>query len=133
MTGIFEQRIYLEDVDAMGCVYHANYIKFCERARTEMLRAHGFCHGTAIQEAKNFFVMRHIEIDYLGAAFLKDLIQVETRLKELKGASIIFEQDIFRDTTHLVQVTVKLVYVNQDFKVVRIPESLKQIFSRLGK
>jgi acyl-CoA thioester hydrolase len=131
MNRIFEQRVYMDDVDAMGCVYHANYLKFCERARTEMLRAAGFCHGQLILEGKNFFVMRRIEMHYLAPAYLKDILRIETAVIDVKGASVTFEQRIFRESVLIGQLIAQLVYVNHAFKVSKIPISLRNMFQQL--
>lgn len=130
MAAIFEQRVYLDDVDAMGCVYHAHYLKFCEHARTHMMEAYGFCHADAIQQRQNFFVMRRIEMDYLAPAYLKDVIRIETCITRVTGASVTFEQKLSRQETMIGFLKAQMVYVDHAFKTARIPHDLKQIFMR---
>ncbi len=84
--------VYYEDTDAGGVVYHANYLKFFERARTEMLRAVGV-HQQSLLEQGIGFVVRHMEIDFLKGAKLDDHLEVVTRVSELKKASLTFCQD----------------------------------------
>jgi acyl-CoA thioester hydrolase len=128
MAGIFEQRVYLDDVDAMGCVYHANYLKFCERARTHMMESYGFYHADAIQQRQNFFVMRHTEMDYLAPAYLKDTLRIETHIIRVTGASVTFEQRLLRQETVIGILKAQMVYVDHAFKIARMPEELKQVF-----
>src|ERR1700734_1812520 len=81
----FPVRVYYEDTDAAGIVYYANYLKFIERARTEMLRLYGVVHERERQAGGIAFIVRRAEIDYLVPARLDDELTVETRLKEVGG------------------------------------------------
>ncbi len=127
---LFEQRVYIEDVDAMSCVYHANYLKYCERARTELLNSCGFSHAQMIKEKRNFFVMRRTEMDHFSPAFLGDALKIETRVSKIGGASVTFEQNIYRDDTPIAKLVASLVYVSE-FTAIKIPEPLRQIFLQL--
>ncbi len=80
----FPVRVYYEDTDAAGIVYYANYLKFIERARTEMMRLYGVEHEKARQSGGAAFIVRRCEIDYRAPARLDDELVVETRLKELR-------------------------------------------------
>ena len=89
----FPIRVYYEDTDAGGVVYHASYVRFFERARTEFLRNKGFSQQSLL--SKNIaFVVKKLEIDYKMPGRLDDLLSVETEIKEIKKASIIFEQKL---------------------------------------
>lgn len=124
----FEVRVYMEDVDAMGCVYHPNYLKFCERARTELFRNHGFCHATLIKEKQNFFVMRYVKMDYVLPSFLKDVLTVRTSVIKIGGASMLMQQDIYREQTLMAKLEACLVYVDNTFKALKIPQDLRDLF-----
>ena len=128
---IFKQRVYIEDVDAMGCVYHPNYLKFCERARTEMLKALGFDHSDRIKDKNNFFVIRHIHMDYLMPSYLNDLIEITTILTHLSAASIVFIQNLYVNTTLIGRFEAKLVCVDNTFKAHKIPNDLRMLLKSI--
>lgn len=94
-------RVYWEDTDAGGVVYHASYLRFFERARTEWLRAQGIEQSLLRSEGNVIFVLSRIEVQYLRPARLDDLLEVRLALRELKRASFVVEQQIVRgsDTT----------------------------------
>lgn len=87
----FPVRVYYEDTDAGGVVYHARYLHFFERARTEYLRTLNFTQQTLLEEQQLAFVVKTLAIDYCVAAKLDDLLMVETEVSEVKGATILFE------------------------------------------
>lgn len=117
--------IYYEDTDAGGVVYHSNYLKFFERARTELLREKGVSQQRLLKENIGF-VVRHIELDFLQGAKLDDHLTVLTQVKELKKASITFCQEIVNlDGRTLCKASVKVACVNsQKMKPQAIPSSL---------
>jgi acyl-CoA thioester hydrolase len=87
-------RVYYEDTDAGGIVYHANHLKFAERARTEMLRCLGLDHGAMRERFGLAFAVRRCRVDYLAPARLDDALLIETRLVRLGGASLDLEQRV---------------------------------------
>ncbi|MCB1886502.1 MAG: tol-pal system-associated acyl-CoA thioesterase [Rhodocyclaceae bacterium] len=87
-------RVYFEDTDAGGVVYYANYLKFCERARTEWLRERGFEQAQLLRHDGIAFVVRKVAADFLSPARLDDELQVVTRIERLGGASIVFAQRV---------------------------------------
>ena len=89
-------RVYYEDTDAGGVVFYANYLKFFERARTEMLRSFGFEQDQLIAEENIIFVVRSVEVDYLKPARFNEQIEVGAKIIEKKRTSLIFEQVITR-------------------------------------
>ena len=93
----YSARVYYEDTDAGGVVYHARYLHFLERARTEYLRTFNFSQQELLKEEKGAFVVKSMHIDYRIPAKLDDLLHIETIVTEIKGASIIFSQTINRD------------------------------------
>ena len=105
-------RVYYEDTDAGGVVFYANYLKFIERGRTEYLRELGF--EQSIQAKKNLvFVVKSLSADYLSPAFLDDMIEVQTSIKLINNASLIFAQKILNleKNTVLFNAEVKVVSV----------------------
>ena len=101
-------RVYYEDTDAGGIVYYANYLKFAERARTELLRANGIEHAELLTTDKVAFAVRECHADYIKPARLDDLLEVRTRVTEVGGATLRMHQDICRDDDVLVAVYVRL-------------------------
>ena len=109
-------RVYFEDTDAQGVVYYANYLKFAARARAEFLREKGYSHGKSYHETNHGFVVRHCEIDYLKSAKIDDLLDVKTKILEIKNTSISLEQKICLDGEVLVIVKTVMVHINDNFK-----------------
>ena len=124
-------RVYYEDTDSGGVVYYANYLKFAERGRTELLRSAGF-ENKSLLESKGFaFAVRHIEADYFKPAVLDDLLEVKTTVLEIKNASIVMKQTISCHDAVLFVLNVVLACVDlNEFKPVRIPEDLKTGFQK---
>ncbi len=122
-------RVYYEDTDAGGIVYHANYLKFAERGRTELLRAAGFDHITLMAQDGIFFVVRKMDIEYLYPARLDDLLTVKTSITALKNASFTMKQSIFCHDVLVCSMDVILVCVTKDAKPVRMPETMREKFA----
>ncbi len=121
---IAEYRIYYEDTDAAAIVYHSNYLKFAERARTDWLRELGINQSTLMQETGLGFVVRHIAIDFLAPAKLDDVIHVETHLQEMGKVRMTMSQIITRGQTKLALLTVKLACINRLGKPTALPPAL---------
>jgi len=121
-------RVYYEDTDFSGRVYHASYLRFLERGRTEWLRGHGFAHREFAENSGVFFAVRSLQIDYLAPALMDDLIRVETGVSAVRGASIEFRQRIVRGEKELVTARV-LVAVIRDGRATRIPASLRRLLT----
>jgi len=126
-------RVYYEDTDFSGFVYHASYLRFMERGRTELLRELGLLQrDLALSEpaSARFFVVRRMEIDFRQPAHMDDLLFVETRLVTIGGASLTMRQEIRRDDALLsaARVTVALV---SNGKPQRLPASIREAFERL--
>lgn len=126
MTHSVTYRVYYEDTDAGGIMYHGNFINFCERARTEFIGALGLT-NKQLKEQNALAVVRHIEADYQSPAYLEDYLRVETKILEIKNSSFILKQTIFRDEDTLFVMKVVLVCINDKLRPVRIPEVLKDI------
>ncbi|PJG84616.1 tol-pal system-associated acyl-CoA thioesterase [Conservatibacter flavescens] len=122
----FPVRVYYEDTDAGGVVYHARYLHFFERARTEYLRTLSFSQQAILNQEQIAFVVRNMTIDFRLAAKLDDLLTVETQIGALKGATIIFEQTLKKEEVILCKATVKVASVDLGkMKPVAIPEGIK--------
>jgi acyl-CoA thioester hydrolase len=110
-------RVYYEDTDFSGLVYHANYLKFMERGRTNFLRLLGAdqraLFAEAASEAPGFaFVVRAMQIDFLKAAVMDDLLDIVTATLDVKGASITLRQEVRRHDVLLMDATVKVAFVS---------------------
>ena len=121
---VFPLRVYYEDTDAAGIVYYANYLKFAERARTELMRSCGLEHRRLLDEVGVAFAVRRCEADYLRPARLDDLIEVHTRLLAVRGASLEAEQVVRRDGEDLARLRLRLACMNRDGRPVRLPSRL---------
>ena len=118
-------RVYYEDTDAGGVVYYANYLKFCERARTEWLRTLGVSQQALIDEQGLGFVVRSVQADYRASARLDDALEVITQVAMLRRASILFEQQLMRGQELLFTARVLLASIDlRRQKPLAIPASL---------
>lgn len=124
-------RVYYEDTDAGGVVYHARYVAFYERARTEMLRQHNF-HQHSLMNENIAFVVRRMTVDYLASARLDDLLQVESEIVTVRGASLTFAQRILDAGGHLLsQADVLIACVDlKQMKPIALPKSIVAEFKQ---
>ncbi len=90
----YRLRVYYEDTDAAGIVYHANYLRFAERARTEALRDLGIAHAELLREYNLMFVVRRIKVDYLRPARLDESLEVVTEPVSMRAAALVLRQDV---------------------------------------
>ena len=126
-------RVYYEDTDAGGVVYHANYLGFMERARTEMLVRAGISIAE-MQRQGTLLTISHADIKYIRPAVLGDVITVHTAIEDVRGASVKARHSITRDGELLVQALITIVCVNPKGRPIRLPEPFRQYFSsRLGE
>ena len=123
-----EVRVYYEDTDFSGRVFHGSYLRFLERGRTEWLRRLGFEHRELETSSGIVFAVRSLQIDYFASALMDDLLSVETEISGLRGASIQFLQRIFRDDQRLVAAMV-LVAAIRDGRPSRIPDPLRRVLA----
>jgi len=124
MLAPYSTRIYWEDTDAGGVVYYANYLKFAERARTELLRQLGLEQQRLREENGVLFVVQRCEIDYLKPARLDDLIHIHTQLQELRKVRMSMQQLLLRGDETLARLQVKLACVDNSGKPAAIPEQV---------
>ena len=122
MTFRHPVRVYYQDTDAGGIVYHANYLCFAERARTEALRAMGIPHAEMVRQHGVMFVVRRIKLDYQRPARLDEVIRITTEFRSIGGASVTLLQHFWRDSDSLAVLEVALGCVRvADGKVARMP------------
>lgn len=129
----FALRVYYEDTDAAGIVYYANYLKFAERARTEMLRLVGFEQEALRRATGRVFAVRQCNADYLAPARLDDELVIETRLTGLGGASLEIEQRIRRGDRPLVVLALRLACLDAAGKPSRLPPPLRAALTRFHR
>ena len=123
----FPVRVYFENTDAGGVVYHAEYLKFLERARTEWLRHLGFDHQALARDHRVVFVVTAASIDFTRPARLDDNVAVSVRLESLGKVRCVFAQEIRRDDEVLVSARVTVACVTgENFRPTEIPEPLRK-------
>lgn len=120
-------RVYYEDTDIGGVVYHSNYLNFCERARSQLF----FDAGRSPVLEGGHFVAKHLEADYLKSAKFGDVLEVTTTLIELKNASFTLLQQVFRGEEELFKMRIVLVYIDFSGKVSKIPDLEKEFLSSI--
>ena len=118
-------RVYYEDTDFSGAVYHANYLRFLERGRTEMVRASGIDQASLHAATGLGFVVRRMALEFLRPARMDDLLNVTTQPREVRGASMTLRQEISRGEELLLSAEVVVAAVLRG-RAVRIPEALRR-------
>ncbi|GAB6053205.1 tol-pal system-associated acyl-CoA thioesterase [Magnetospira thiophila] len=127
----FPLRVYFEDTDAGGIVYNASYLRFAERARTEMLRLSGFDHQQLMGQRGLALAVRHLEVDFRQAAKLDDSLRVVTRVTGVGGASLKLDQTIMRDGVDICHLKVTLVCITlATGRATRVPTDVRTAFDQ---
>lgn len=128
----FPVRVYYEDTDAGGIVYHAAYLRFAERARTETLRTLGIDQSRLRADHDVMFIVRRCTIDYRAPARLDDALEVRTRMTGWRGAAIEAEQTVHRqgEDGSLVDLALTIACVNGRGRPVRVPDPVRDAFDR---
>jgi acyl-CoA thioester hydrolase len=132
-THILPVRVYFEDTDFAGLVYHANYLKFCERGRSDFIRLLGIHHQELAEPAAgepSVFVVRRMEIDFLKPGRLDDVLEVLTRCTEIGGASLVLCQEVRRGKDVLARAKVTVVLVSSSGKPQRIGRLIRGALER---
>jgi len=125
-------RVYYEDTDAAGMVYHANYLKFAERGRSEMLRSLGFPHRKLGTEDGVGFAVRRCTIEYLAPARLEDTLTVDTTLTGVGAATLSARQEIRRDGELLADIDILVACIGRDGRPRRLPSALRAALANDG-
>ena len=120
-------KIYYEDTDAGGVVYYANYLKFIERARTEMINKLGFTLTTLLKEYDRLFLVKKIECDYIESCKLEDTINVQSNILVLKNASFELEQNLLKQNKIIFRSKIVMVCVNSQGAPSKIPNELHSL------
>ncbi len=123
---IFPIRVYFEDTDAGGIVYYANYLKFAERARTEMMRSMGVESSHWLDGEGVVFAVRRCDADYTRSAKLDDVLHMYTWISKIGGASFQLEQKVKRGEEDLVRMDITLVCMDTSGRAVRIPDGVRE-------
>jgi len=126
VTGEFKIKIYYEDTDSGGVVYYANYLKFLERARTEMISSLGLSNKKLIEENEVFIIVKSCNIEYKKPIKLEDIILVKSKVKSVSRSSFIMEQIIEKDGNLVSEAEIVLVTVNKEGKPIKIPNILEE-------
>ncbi len=132
-THVLPIRVYFEDTDCAGVVYHANFLKFCERARSDFVRLLGIEHQGLANPAQGepaVFVVRRVEIDYLKPGRLDDVLEVVTSCAEIGNASLKLAQDVRRDGTLIARALVSVVLVSRSGKPQRLGALVRDALQR---
>lgn len=126
-------RVYFEDTDFSGLVYHASYLRWCERGRSDFLRLLGNDHrgliGGAAGREPAAFVVRRMSLEFLRPARIDDVVEVETRVRQAGAASLVLDQRIVREGTGLLEALVTVVLVSGSGKPLRLSRALRAAFT----
>jgi acyl-CoA thioester hydrolase len=122
---VFPVRVYYEDTDAAGIVYYANYLRFAERARSEMLRSLGIECGQLARVRGLGFAVSRCAVDYVTPAFLDDALEVHTKLIAVGHASLLTEQIVKRGGADVARLNVRLAMLDRAGRLVRLPEDIR--------
>jgi len=120
----FSLKIFYEDTDSGGVVYYANYLKFIERARTNLIHELGFSLKFLSEKYDCHFVVKNIKCNYIQSAELEDELSIQTKFIEIKKASFKLEQIIFREDKAIFESEILMVNINTKGKPLKIPEPL---------
>ena len=122
---VFRTRVYWEDTDGAGIVYYANYFKFAERARTEMLRAIGIEQRRMLDETGIAFAVKRCACEYLRPAQLDDALEIVSCVTQARGASLDMHQQVRRDDAALAELDVTIVCIGRDGRPARLPPGVR--------
>ena len=120
-------KIYYEDTDSGGVVYYANYLKFIERARTEMINELGFTLTKLLNDYDRLFLVKKIECDYIESCKLEDTLNVQSKVLVLKNASFVLEQNLLKQNKIIFRSKIVMVCVNSQGAPSKIPNELHSL------
>ena len=125
-------RVYYEDTDASGRVYHANYLKYLERGRSNLIYQSKYNHQELLKKFNIIFVVKSLNINYLKPAFFEDIIEVQTSLKLLSRVKLNFNQKIIRNNELLVDAEVIVIPINSSGKIIKLNEELYSFLNTIS-
>ena len=126
-----KMKVYYEDTDASGRVYHANYLKFLERGRTNLIYQTNLTHQILLNKFDIIFVVKNISINFKKPAFFEDSIEVVSSITELNRVKINFVQKIYRESDLLIDAEVLVIPVNTLGKITKLPDELHKFLEKL--
>ena len=129
---LYPIRVHYEDTDLSGIVYHANYLKFCERARSEILRQLGIDQRAAHEAGEGAYAVAEANIRFLRPAKFDDALIVESRTAELRSASVRMAQRVLRGTEVLAEVAIRVGFIAPDGRPKRQPQAWRTAFEQFA-
>lgn len=130
-THRFALRVYFEDTDVAGIVYYANYLRFMERARSDMLRAVGIDQRAAMEQGEGVYAVAEVAIKYRGSAKLEDALVVLSEVVQVRAAACVIHQRVMRGDELLADARVTAAFITPDGRPKRQPRAWNEIFERL--
>ena len=121
-------KVYYEDTDAGGVVYYANYLKYLERARTEALSNIGLSNTKIKNDFGILIIVKSCNIEYKKSAHLEDNLQIKSFINSISKTSLIMNQSIFKDKDPIIEAQIRLVFINEKSRPVKIPEKILKEF-----
>ena len=120
----FQIKVYYEDTDSTGRVYHSNYLNYLERARTEYIYDLGYNHNELFKKYDLYFVVKKMNIDFKSSAKFEDILNIKSKILETTKYKIIFNQKILRNEMLLIEAEVVIVSINAMGKLIKIPDEM---------
>ena len=124
-----EIKVYYEDTDSGGVVYYSNYLKFLERARTELIHSIGLSNQKLLDDYKTLIIVKSCNIEYIKPAKLEEKLQIYSSIQSFNKASFIMIQNIKKGDDLIIKAKLKLVTVNKEGKPIKIPAVLEKQFN----
>jgi len=131
-THFFKVRVFYEDTDFTGIVYHANYLKFAERGRTNFLRLLDINHSELINSKDpKFFVVYKMESKFLGTSSIDDILEVRSVFKGIEGVRLKIDQDIFKNDKKVFSAKIEFALLNKNSRPIKFPDNIKSKIKNL--
>ena len=130
-THRFALRVYFEDTDVAGIVYYANYLRFMERARSDMLRAVGIDQRAVMERGDGVYAVAEVSIKYRGSARLDDDLVVASEVRQVRAAAVVIQQRVMRGDEILTDATVTAAFIARDGRPKRQPREWTELFRQL--
>lgn len=121
-------KVYYEDTDASGRVYHSNYLKYFERGRTDFLYRLGFNHKTLLERYELYFVVKACDINFKKPAYFEDELVVETKIEKISKVKIIFHQMLKKENVIIVDSKITITSININGKITKMPNEMLEKF-----
>ena len=134
-THFFQIRVFYEDTDFSGIVYHANYLKFAERGRTNFLRFLGINHSDLINsDEPKYFVVYKMNSKFIGTSTIDDILEVRSNFKGIEGVRLKIDQDIYKEDKKVFSANIEFALLDRNAKPIKFPNDMKlKIKNYLGK